>query len=133
MWVALRGDRLLARLSWWRQGDGPPFLLDIFDIDDHGGDRDRVDIGVRLPEAAMAEVVPAGTRPPAYIRVVPSDWGGSEEARGVVEDRMLALERVGARPFVERLRFQWLPGTPVPSPQGGWCSGRSATPGKSWT
>jgi ribosomal protein S18 acetylase RimI-like enzyme len=119
MWVALRGDRLLARLSWWRrEGDGPPFLLDIFDIDDRGGDRDRVDIGVRLLEAAMAEVVPAGTRPPEYIRVVPSDWRGSEEARGVVEDRMLALERVGARLFVERLRFQWLPGTSVPEPTG---------------
>jgi hypothetical protein len=119
IWVALRGNRLLARLSWWRrEGDGPPFLLDIFDIDDRGGDRDRVDIGVRLLEAAMAEVVPAGTRPPEYIRVVPSDWRGSEEARGVVEDRMLALERVGARLFVERLRFQWLPGTPVPEPTG---------------
>ena len=50
MWVALRGDRLLARLSWWGQeGDGPPFLLDIFDIDDRGGDRDRMErVGARL-------------------------------------------------------------------------------------
>lgn len=119
MWVALRGDRLLARLGWWGQaGDGTPFLLDIFDIDDGSGDRDRVDIGVRLLEAAMAEVVPAGTRPPEYIRIVPSDWREGGAARRVVEDRMLALERVGARLFVERLRFQWLPGTPVPEPGG---------------
>jgi GNAT superfamily N-acetyltransferase len=119
MWVALRGDRLLARLGWWGQaGDATPFLLDIFDIDDSSGDRDRADIGVRLLEAAMAEVVPAGTRPPEYIRIVPSDWRESEGARRVVEDRMLALERVGARLFVERLRFQWLPGTPVPEPGG---------------
>jgi len=46
MWVALRGDHLLARLAWWgRTGDDTPFLLDIFDIDDGGADRDRVDIG----------------------------------------------------------------------------------------
>jgi hypothetical protein len=47
---------------------GTPFLLDIFDIDDGSGD--RVDIGVRLLEAAMAEVVPAGVKSggPAIIR-----------------------------------------------------------------
>lgn len=119
MWVALRGDHLLARLGWWgRAGDGTPFLLDIFDIDDSSGDRDRVDVGVRLLEAALAEVVPAGTRPPEYSRVVPSDWSGGGAARRAVADRMLALERAGARLLVERLRFQWRPGTPVPDPGG---------------
>jgi RimJ/RimL family protein N-acetyltransferase len=119
MWVALRGDRLLARLAWWGQaGDGTPSLLDIFDIDDASGDRDRVDIGARLLRTAIAEVVPAATRPPEYIRDVPSDWREDGAARGAVEDRMLALEQVGARLLVERLRFQWRPGTPVPGPGG---------------
>ena len=31
---------------------------------------------------------------------------------------MGALERVGARLFVERLRLEWRPGTPVPEPSG---------------
>jgi RimJ/RimL family protein N-acetyltransferase len=115
MWVALTGDRLLARVAWWgRTGDDTPFLLDIFDIDDSSVDRKRVDIGVRLLRTAMAEVVPAGTRPPEYIRNVPPDWRDDGVTRRLVEDRMLALERTGARLFVERLRFQWRPGTPIP-------------------
>lgn len=119
MWVALRGDRLLARLAWWGQaGDATPLLLDVFDIDDGSGERDRVDTGVRLLRTAMADVVPAITRPLEYIRVVPSDWREDGVARRVVEDRMLALEKVGARLLVERLRFQWRPGTPVPRPTG---------------
>jgi hypothetical protein len=117
MWVALRGDHLLARLAWWgRTGDDTPFLLDIFDIDDNTVD--RVDIGVRLLQTATAQVVPAGTRPPEYNRDVPPDWRESGATRRVVEDRMAALQRTGARLFVERLRFQWHPGTPIPEPRG---------------
>lgn len=113
MWVALRGDHLLARAAWWsRTGDDTPFLLDVFDLDDSAPD--RVDIGVRLLRTAMASVV--GTRPPEYLRDVPADWRAT--ARSVVEDRMAALERTGASLFVERLRFQWHPGTPVPEPKG---------------
>ena len=116
MWVALRGDRLVARVAWWgRAGEDTPFLLDVFDIDEA---HDRVDVGVRLLRAAMAEVVPAGTRPPEYLRDVPADWREGEVTRRVVEDRMLAMERTGAHLFVERLRFQWHPGTPIPEPSG---------------
>jgi RimJ/RimL family protein N-acetyltransferase len=119
MWVAVRGDRLLARLAWWGQaGEDAPFTLDVFDIDDSGGEGDRVDIGVRLLRTALASVVPAGARPPEYSRNVPSDWREDGTARRVVEDQMFALERVGARLFVERLRFHWQPGTPVPAPTG---------------
>ncbi|GAA3223295.1 GNAT family N-acetyltransferase [Nonomuraea helvata] len=39
-------------------------------------------------------------------------------ARRVVEDRMAALERTGARLFVERLRLEWRPGTPIAEPSG---------------
>lgn len=118
MWVALDGDHLLARVGWWgRTGDDTPFLLDIFDIDD-SADRDRVDIGVRLLQTAMAEVVPAGVRPPEYSRTVPPDWREGGVARRVVEDRIVALERTGARLFVERLRFEWRPGTPIPESRG---------------
>ena len=111
-WVALRGDRLLARVAWWCQaGADTPFLLDVFDFDD-----DNVDVGEQLLRTAMAEVVPAGNRPPEYIRMVPPDWRDS--AKREVEDRMGVLERAGAHLFVERLRFEWRPGTPVPEPTG---------------
>ncbi|TDC98815.1 GNAT family N-acetyltransferase [Nonomuraea deserti] len=119
MWVALRGDRLLARVAWWcRAGDDTPFLLDVFDIDDSGTAPDRVDVGVRLLRTAMAGVVPAGARPPEYGRSVPPGWRDDGVARRVVEDRMAALERTGARLFVERLRLEWRPGTPIPEPTG---------------
>jgi hypothetical protein len=55
-----------------------------------------------------------GTRPPEYLRHVPPDWREDEVTRRVVEDRMAALERAGARLLVERLRFEWRPGTPIP-------------------
>jgi RimJ/RimL family protein N-acetyltransferase len=112
MWVALRGDHLLARVAWWaRTGDDTPFLLDVFDLD-------SVDAGVRLLRTAMAAVVPPGTRPPEYLRDIPPDWRDDEASRRVVEDRMAAMEQTGAGLFVERLRFQWHPGTPVPEPSG---------------
>ncbi|MEV5888043.1 GNAT family N-acetyltransferase [Nonomuraea fuscirosea] len=117
MWVALRGDQLVARAAWWcSTRDDAPFLLDVFDLDDRDGD--GIDVGVRLLRAAMAEVVPAGTRPPEYIRMVPPDWRETPAARRVVEDRMAALEQLGAALLVERLRLEWRPGAPVPEPSG---------------
>ena len=111
MWVALRGDRLLARVAWWcRPGDDAPFLLDILDIDDGP---ERIDIGVRLLKTAMA-----GAPLPTYTCFVPPGWRDDPVARQVVEDRMTALERTGARLFVERLRLEWWPETPVPEPSG---------------
>ncbi|MGW4955982.1 GNAT family N-acetyltransferase [Nonomuraea sp. NPDC004186] len=119
MWAALRGDHLVARAAWWaRNGDDTPFLLDIFDIDDSSADHERIEIGVRLLRTAMAEVVPAGTRPPGYSRMIPSDWREAGATRRVVEDRMAALERTGARLLVERLRLEWRPGTPISDPGG---------------
>jgi RimJ/RimL family protein N-acetyltransferase len=119
MWIALHGDHLLARIAWWGQtGNDTPSLLDVFDLADSGADRDRVDTGVSLLRTAMAAVVPAGTRPPEYLRLVPPDWRESAGTRRVVEDRMTALERTGAHLLVERLRFQWHPATPIPEPTG---------------
>jgi RimJ/RimL family protein N-acetyltransferase len=115
LWVALRDDRLMARAAWWaRAGDDTPFLMDVFDIDDD--DPDRIDIGVQLLETAFAEIAPAGAHRPEFLRFIPNDWRDDEQTRGVVQDRMTALERVGAKLFVERLRLDWSPGTPIPEP-----------------
>jgi len=113
LWLALRGDRVMARAGWWsRPGDEHPLLMDIFDI---AGDTEH---GVRLLETALPAVVPAGALPPQYGRHVPPDWRDRDETRRAVQDRMAALERVGAKLFVERLRLEWRPGTPVPEPSG---------------
>jgi RimJ/RimL family protein N-acetyltransferase len=108
LWLAMRGDRVVARAGWWsRAGDQHPLLMDIFDID---GDTDD---GVRLLKTALSSVVPAGTTPPEYGRFLPPDWRDHNDTRQAVDDRMRALERAGATLFVERLRLEWRPGTPV--------------------
>jgi ribosomal protein S18 acetylase RimI-like enzyme len=115
MWLALRGERLVARAAWWsRPHAEAPMYLDVFDLDEETPD--RVEVGVRLLETAMAEVAP-GHRP-EYSRYVPPGWRDDPRARSAVEDRMTALERTGARLFVERLRLEWRPGSPVPAPTG---------------
>lgn len=119
MWIAVRGDRLLARAAWWtRLGDDTPLLLDILDIEDGIPDSDRVDIGFRLLRTAMAATLPDGSPPPDYSLRVPPDWRDSAPAGRVVRDRMTILERAGARLFVERLRLEWRPRSPIADPSG---------------
>jgi len=109
MWVATRGDGAVARIAWWgRESEPVPRLLDVFDLDD--ADPDRRAVGERLVAAALAEVGPA-----EYYRLVPPDWHDDPAA---VEERMAILAGAGARPLVERLRFEWRPGTPLPEPRG---------------
>ncbi|MFI9248345.1 GNAT family N-acetyltransferase [Streptomyces sp. NPDC053086] len=115
MWVALRGDRLLARAAWWsRAGSDTPLILDVLDIDDNAPNPDHRDIGVRLLHTAMAATLSNGSCPPEYSRLVPPDWRENTVTRQAVEDRMTVLERTGARLFVERLRLEWRPTSPVP-------------------
>lgn len=104
LWLALRGDRVVARAGWWsRPGDEQPLLMDIFDI---GGDPDDA---VQLLNAALP------TTPPEYRRFLPPDWRDHPEA---VESVTATLERTGAKLFVERLRLEWRPGTPIAEPSG---------------
>jgi RimJ/RimL family protein N-acetyltransferase len=101
LWLALREDRVVARAGWWsRPGDEHPLLMDIFDGD--------TDDGVRLLKAAL----PAP--PPEYLRFVEPDWRDDPQVRRAIA----ALERAGAKLFVERLRLEWRPGTPIPGPNG---------------
>ncbi|WP_329125300.1 GNAT family N-acetyltransferase [Streptomyces sp. NBC_01353] len=119
MWVALRGDRVLARLSWWtNQEGGEPLFLDFFDLDPELPEQERAEIGLRLLETATAAVVPAGTARPEFNRYMPPDWREVPETRARLETLFGVLEASGARPLVERLRLEWRPGTPLPEPKG---------------
>lgn len=119
MWVALRGDRVVARAAWWGQRDSDtPQLLDVFDIDDDAEYPARLEVGTQLVTTALPQVSPPRARPPEYIRFVPPDWRDSPATRRVVEERMAALENTGAHLFVERLRWEWREGTPIPEPTG---------------
>ena len=65
MWLALRDDRLVARLAWWaRQPGSAPFLLDVFDLDDAVDGPGRVATGgAAAPDRAGQ--CPSGRRPAA--------------------------------------------------------------------
>ncbi|KUJ65199.1 GCN5 family acetyltransferase [Streptomyces albus subsp. albus] len=119
MWLALRGDRPLARVAWWGQaGAETPLVLDILDLDpDEDGTEAQRIAGLLLRKAA-AQVIPDGAVPPEYSRFIPADWRTEETARRAVESRMAVLEGAGARLMVERLRLEWRPGTPLPEPGG---------------
>jgi RimJ/RimL family protein N-acetyltransferase len=117
MWVALRGEELLARAAWWsHSGADAPVLLDVLDIDDRSSDPGRVDIGAHMLRTAMAATLPNRARPPDYIRFVPPNWREDPVSSQVVQDRVAISERTGARLFVERLRLEWRPGTPISAP-----------------
>ncbi|XCW06791.1 GNAT family N-acetyltransferase [Streptomyces sp. HUAS MG47] len=119
MWVALRGDRVVARLSWWTKARGEaPMFLDFFDLDAALPEEERGAIGLRLLETATAAVIPAGTRRPEFGRFLPADWREDDTVRAELETLFAVLEKSGARPLVERLRLEWRPGTPVPEPSG---------------
>ncbi len=115
MWVALREDRVVARVAWWAgKRGGAPQSLDFFDVDDSLPAAERHEIGLRLLETATAAVVPAGAQRPEYGRFVPGDWRENPAAREVVETRLNIMAASGATPLVERLRLEWRPGTPLP-------------------
>ncbi|MFF1910741.1 GNAT family N-acetyltransferase [Streptomyces sp. NPDC058239] len=118
MWVALRGERVVARIAWWSRDGDVPLFLDFFDLDDTLPEPERGDAGLRLLEAATAAVVPAGAPRPEYGRFVPADWREDPATRDVVEARIRVMERSGARMLVERLRLEWRAGTPVPADSG---------------
>ncbi|MET8355665.1 GNAT family N-acetyltransferase [Micromonospora sp. NPDC005171] len=115
MWVALRGDRLLARVAWWgRSGDSTPLLLDILDVDDTA--EDLTEVAQALYETAARQVLPTGVTPPEYGRFIPANWREDPDAYRAVRLRMGVLENAGAHLTVERLRLEWAPAAGVPKP-----------------
>ncbi|MET8120863.1 GNAT family N-acetyltransferase [Micromonospora sp. NPDC005189] len=115
MWVALRGDHLLARVAWWgRDDDAAPLLLDILDVDD--GAEDLTEVAQALYETAAKQVLAPGAVPPEYGRFIPADWREDPDTYRAVRTRMGVLERTGARLTVERLRLEWRPAAGLPTP-----------------
>ncbi len=108
LWVALDDGRPVARAGFWsRPGDAEPELFDIFDLREG-------EAGRQLVEAALTAL----GRQPDFLRYVSPGWRDDPAERRGVELRLGALERLGARLLVERLRMQWEAGTPVPEPTG---------------
>jgi RimJ/RimL family protein N-acetyltransferase len=97
MWVALDGDELVGRLAYW--GCDEPELLDICDFVDPA-------VGRQLLRTGLEKVGRTD-----FMRFVPPDWRSAPEA---VQARMEAVEQMGGKLFVERLRLEWRAGTELP-------------------
>ncbi|GGS80053.1 N-acetyltransferase [Planobispora rosea] len=112
VWVALRGDEVVARAGFWAPDDfDHPLSLDWFDP---GPGPEGVEAGAALLRAAYAALVtpdyssPAGDRP-EYHLFLPSDWRERPDARADAEARITAAEKAGLRMRVERLNLRWAP------------------------
>jgi RimJ/RimL family protein N-acetyltransferase len=113
-WIAVRDRRLVARAAWWGPAEHDiPSLLDFLDV---GDDRDRVEVGSRMLQTALAHLNPAGVAPPEYTRFVVPDWRLDPVICAQVEDLMQVVEAAGGQLLAERFRFQWQPGTVIPQP-----------------
>ncbi|GIH05648.1 hypothetical protein Rhe02_37150 [Rhizocola hellebori] len=126
LWMALRGDRLVARVGWWaRQRDEAPLLLDIFDFADDSPD--GIDTGVRLLETAIAATIPDRTKLPQFLRFLDPHWQ---------DDRSPSTRREAAwRPWNALALGLWWNacawnGRPEPRwrrRRNGWCSSPRTT------
>ncbi len=110
LWVAVRGDRLLARAGWWAQArDAQPMVLDFFDFTEPAA-------GEALLRHAIATMFPGSTQLPQYLRFLPGDWQDQPQVSQEMQERVAVLENLGAKPLVERLRLEWTPTTPIAAP-----------------
>jgi len=114
MWIARRGDEVVARVAWWgNPGSTQPSLLDIFDLADPGRSSD-LEVARNLLEAALEHVIGGRTPPPQYLRYVQPAWRERDRGRVETEARVAIARDLGARVFAERLRLEWRPDAGAP-------------------
>ncbi len=105
-WVALRGDRVVARAACWAAPDDElPLLLDWFDF--VPGEEEAA---VRLLRALPYDV--------DFELVLPPGWRTEPGARAAAEARIGAAATAGYRPLVERFRYRWTPDCGLPEHPG---------------
>jgi ribosomal protein S18 acetylase RimI-like enzyme len=105
-WVALRGERVVARAAWWAgPDDDKPIALDWLDFDDG-------------ESAAAVEILATAGFDAEYCLVLPPHWRDDPAARKAGEGRVEVARRAGMRLFVERLRYTWTPADGLPDRPG---------------
>ncbi len=117
VWVALRGDEVVARAGFWGpRGSEHPLALDWFDP---GLGADRIEVGAALLRAAHAALVTPGHATgavgrPEYHLFLPGDWRERPDAVADANDRVHAAEQAGWHRSVERLNLRWTPEDGLP-------------------
>ncbi|MET0235268.1 MAG: GNAT family N-acetyltransferase [Kibdelosporangium sp.] len=103
-WVALRGDRVVARAAWWAgPGDTAPLTLDWLDFED--------------PEAGIA-LLNAAPFKAEYCIALPPGWRDDPVTLAAGQARIDVAHRVGMKLLVERLRYTWTPADGLPERPG---------------
>jgi RimJ/RimL family protein N-acetyltransferase len=115
-WVAERDGRVVARAAWWgAPDDDHPIALDWFDL---AGAPDRVAVGAALLRAASERVRTDAGGFPEYHLFLPADWHERPDVRHAVDERTDAAGQAGLRPFVERVRIEWVAASGAPATDG---------------
>ncbi|MBT2382347.1 GNAT family N-acetyltransferase [Streptomyces sp. ISL-11] len=105
-WVALRGDTVVARAAWWgAPDDGAPKVLDWFDF-------------AEGEDEAAARLLREAPLRAEYSLLAPPGWRERPDLRAAVGSRVAAAEAAGMRPLVERYRYEWTTGDPLPARPG---------------
>jgi GNAT superfamily N-acetyltransferase len=100
-WIALRGDRVVARAAWWGgPKDAEPVALDWFDF---GRDAQA---GTALLRAAPFRA--------EYCLILPPAWRRDPAVEAEAGMRVAAAEQAGMRRLVERIRYLWTPSDGLP-------------------
>ncbi|MGW0481725.1 GNAT family N-acetyltransferase [Nonomuraea sp. NPDC003214] len=112
IWVAERDGEILARAVWWGFPDSGPLALDCLYVDPSVPDR------VELAADLLRHAHEAFGDRPAYHLFVPAGWRDQPAVTAAVAWRWEAGGRAGLTDELERLRYAWKPGAPVPEPTG---------------
>jgi len=112
VWVAEQDGEILARAVWWGFPGTGPLALDC--LYTHPSVADRVTLAADLLRHAHDAF---GDRP-AYHVFLPVGWRDNHAVAAAVGWRHEACRRAGLTDELERLRYAWTPGSPVPEPSG---------------
>lgn len=101
-WVALRDGKVVARAAFWGgPDDEQPIALDWFDFAP----------GEREAAVRLLREVPLHAE---YEMLLPPGWREQPAARAAAEARIDAAQEAGYRPLMERYRYEWTTGCPLP-------------------
>jgi RimJ/RimL family protein N-acetyltransferase len=107
------GDGLQAAAIWW--GDTGPNGLDALVAHTELPRDQRVAVASGLLAAAHRSFDPSRTTPAFHV-TLPLDWRARHDVVAALSWRWEAAVAAGLTDELERLRFEWTAGTPVPEP-----------------
>ena len=120
-WIAEDAGRILARAIWWGFGDSAyPLALDCVYADGaDDGAAGRVALAAELIAAGQRALRPPdGQIAPRYEIGLPAGWRSDPEVVAAFGWRRDAAARAGLTDELERIRFEWTPGSGLPRPSG---------------